>query len=132
MVSVNCPKTRNEEFGQLLEVLTEKYCQTVMKLDELIEQFALLKGKNDKVIKFQEENFHKHDSGLDNILEMHEKLQEKQQEDNKKILKDVALGRFWIWLFGPNPRPTLWKHSSPGPTFFKISTRFRPKQPYPA
>ena len=60
-----------------------------MKLDELIEQFALLKGKNDKVIKFQEENFHKHDSGLDNILEMHEKLQEKQQEDNKKILKDV-------------------------------------------
>ena len=89
MISVNCPKTRNEEFGQLLEVLTEKYCQTVMKLDELIEQFDLLKGKNDKVIKFQEENFHKHDSGLDHILEMHQKLQEKQQEDNKKILKDV-------------------------------------------
>ena len=89
MVSVNCPKTRNEEFGQLLEVLTEKYCQTVMKLDELIEQFDLLKGKNDKVIKFQEENFHKHDSGLDHILEMHQKLQEKQQEDNKKILEDV-------------------------------------------
>ena len=44
MISVNCPKTRNEEFGQLLEVLTEKYCQTVMKLDELIEQ-AVVKIK---------------------------------------------------------------------------------------
>ena len=89
MILVNCPKTRNEEFGQLLEALTEKYCQTVMKLDELIEQFDLLKGKNDKVIKFQEENFHKHDSGLDHILEMHRKLEEKQQEDNQKLLKDV-------------------------------------------
>ena len=27
MFPVNCPKTRNEEFGQLLEALTEKYCQ---------------------------------------------------------------------------------------------------------
>ena len=27
MFAVNCPKTRNEEFGQLLEALTEKYCQ---------------------------------------------------------------------------------------------------------
>ena len=25
MFTVNCPKTRNEEFGQLLEALTEKY-----------------------------------------------------------------------------------------------------------
>ena len=89
MLSVNCPKTRNEEFGQLLEALTEKYCQTVMKLDELIVQFDTLKGKNDKVIKFQEENFHKHDSGLDHILEMHQKLEEKQPEDNLKVLQQV-------------------------------------------
>ena len=86
---MNCPKTRNEEFGQLLEALTEKYCQTVMKLDELIIQFDTLRGKNDKVIKFQEENFHKHDSGLDHILDMHKKLEEKQREDNQKILQEV-------------------------------------------
>ena len=78
MFTVNCPKTRNEEFGQLLEALTEKYCQTVMKLDELIVQFDSLKGKNDKVIKFQEENFHKHDSGLDHVIEMHKELEERQ------------------------------------------------------
>ena len=89
MFPVNCPKTRNEEFGQLLEALTEKYCQTVMKLDELIEQFDTLKGKNDKVIKFQEENFHKHDSGLDHVVDMLKKLEEKQLEDNKKILEEV-------------------------------------------
>ena len=89
MLSVNCPKTRNEEFGQLLEALTEKYCQTVMKLDELIIQFDTLKGKNDKVIKFQEENFHKHDSGLDSVVGMHKKLEEKQVEDHQRILQSV-------------------------------------------
>ena len=89
MFTVNCPKTRNEEFGQLLEALTEKYCQTVMKLDELIEQFDTLRGKNDKVIKFQEENFHKHDSGLDHVLEMLKSLEERQQNDHSKILQEI-------------------------------------------
>ena len=68
MFPVNCPKTRNEEFGQLLEALTEKYCQTVMKLDELIGQFDTLKDKNDKVIKFQDENFSKHDNGIEDVV----------------------------------------------------------------
>lgn len=72
-----------------MEALTEKYCQTVMKLDELIIQFDTLKGKNDKVIKFQEENFHKHDSGLDSVVGMHKKLEEKQLEDHQKILESV-------------------------------------------
>ena len=67
MFPVNCPKTRNEEFGQLLEALTEKYCQTVMKLDELIGQFDTLKDKNDKVIKFQDENFSKIFQVLDRL-----------------------------------------------------------------
>ena len=71
MFPVNCPKTRNEEFGQLLEALTEKYCQTVMKLDELIGQFDTLKGKNDKVIKLQEENFSKHDNGIEDVVAQH-------------------------------------------------------------
>ena len=71
MFPVNCPKTRNEEFGQLLEALTEKYCQTVMKLDELIGQFDTLKDKNDKVIKFQDENFSKHDNGIEDIVAQH-------------------------------------------------------------
>lgn len=88
---MNCPKTRNEEFGQLLEALTEKYCQTVMKLDELIVQFDSLKGKNDKVIKFQEENFHKHDSGLDHVVEMHKSLEERQQSDHSKMLKEIEM-----------------------------------------
>ena len=74
MFAVNCPKTRNEEFGQLLEALTEKYCQTVMKLDELIGQFDTLKGKNDKVIKFQEENFSKHDNGIEDVVAQHKYL----------------------------------------------------------
>ena len=89
MFVVNCPKTRNEEFGQLLEALTEKYCQTVMKLDELIKQFDTLKGKNDTVIQFQEENFHKHDSGLDDIVNMHKKLEEKQQKDQDHVVKQM-------------------------------------------
>lgn len=89
MFPVNCPKTRNEEFGQLLEALTEKYCQTVMKLDELIEQFDTLRGKNDKVIKFQEENFHKHDSGLDHVLDMHKSLEERQKDDHLKTLQVI-------------------------------------------
>ena len=71
MFPVNCPKTRNEEFGQLLEALTEKYCQTVMKLDELIGQFDTLKDKNDKVIKFQDENFSKHDNGIEDVVAQH-------------------------------------------------------------
>ena len=91
MFAVNCPKTRNEEFGQLLEALTEKYCQTVMKLDELIVQFDSLKGKNDKVIKFQEENFHKHDSGLDHVVEMHKSLEERQQNDHSKMLQEIEM-----------------------------------------
>ena len=91
MFAVNCPKTRNEEFGQLLEALTEKYCQTVMKLDELIIQFDSLKGKNDKVIKFQEENFHKHDSGLDHVVEMHKSLEERQQNDHSKMLQEIEM-----------------------------------------
>ena len=45
--------------------------QTVMKLDELIGQFDTLKGKNDKVIKFQEENFSKHDTGIVDTQEQH-------------------------------------------------------------
>ena len=89
MFVVNCPKTRNEEFGQLLEALTVKYCQTVMKLDELIKQFDTLKGKNDTVIQFQEENFHKHDSGLDDIVNMHKKLEEKQQKDQDRWRKKI-------------------------------------------
>ena len=89
MFVVNCPKTRNEEFGQLLEALTEKYCQTVMKLDELIKQFDTLKGKNDTVIQFQEENFHKHDSGLDDIVNMHKQLEEKQQKDQDHVVKQI-------------------------------------------
>ena len=42
-----------------------------MKLDELIIQFDTLKGKNDKVIKFQEENFSKHDSGIEDVVSQH-------------------------------------------------------------
>ena len=42
-----------------------------MKLDELIGQFDTLKGKNDKVIKFQEENFSKHDTGIVDTQEQH-------------------------------------------------------------
>ena len=89
MFVVNCPKTRNEEFGQLLEALTEKYCQTVMKLDELIKQFDTLKGKNDTVIQFQEENFHKHDSGLDDVVTLHKRLEEKQQKDHDHLVKEM-------------------------------------------
>jgi hypothetical protein len=33
--------------------LTEKYCETVMKLDELLNQFKLLTDKNNTVIRFQ-------------------------------------------------------------------------------
>ena len=72
-----------------MEALTEKYCQTVMKLDELIEQFGTLRGKNDKVIKFQEENFHKHDSGLDHVLEMLRSLEDRQQKDHSKTLQEI-------------------------------------------
>merc|ERR1719510_2366008 len=86
---VNCPKTRNEEFGQLLEALTEKYCQTVMKLDELIGQFDTLKGKNDKVIKFQEENFSKHDNGIEDVVAQHKNLVTKQEEDHQLVMKHV-------------------------------------------
>ena len=104
MFPVNCPKTRNEEFGQLLEALTEKYCQTVMKLDELIGQFDTLKDKNDKVIKFQDENFSKHDNGIEDVVAQHRwenvyetvffniffrSLVSKQQEDHQLVMKRV-------------------------------------------
>ena len=60
MFVVNCPKTRNQEFADFVECLTEKYCETVMKLDKLILKFDHLKEKNDAVLYFQKENFHKH------------------------------------------------------------------------
>ena len=76
-----------------------------MKLDELIGQFDTLKGKNDKVIKFQEENFSKHDNGIEDVVAQHKwyfssnilvfkvlihrNLVTKQEEDHQLVMKHV-------------------------------------------
>ena len=89
MFVVNCPKTRNQEFGEFLEALTEKYCETVMKLDKLTLEFETLKEKNDAVIDFQKENFHKHDSELEKIVDMQKDLESRQDENQTKCLEII-------------------------------------------
>ena len=85
----NCPKTRNQEFGDFLECLTEKYCDTVMKLDKLILEFDHLKEKNDAVINFQKENLHKHDSEIEKIKNIEKEMKIRQETNLTKCLEIV-------------------------------------------
>ncbi|XP_023323453.1 titin homolog isoform X2 [Eurytemora carolleeae] len=90
MYVVACPGSRNQEFGQLLGCLTEKYCEMVKKMDELIIELKNLKEKNDKVIKFQEDNFSHQGDSISVLLERHNKLRIQHEEDNQERKQSIS------------------------------------------